>query len=72
MKRKHISDEEMSIFCKKIKTDHEVICKKRKIIDDNDTGSSCKKIKLNNYNNSTNSINFDNYKQQRRDILLYI
>jgi len=69
MKRKHISDEEISIFCKKIKTDHEVNSKKRKIIDENDIGSSCKKIKL---NNCANSINFDNYKQQRRDILLYI
>lgn len=72
MKRKHISDEEISIFCKKIKTDHEVNSKKRKKIDENDTGSSCKKIKLNNCANYTNSTNFDNYKQQRRDILLYI
>ena len=66
MKRKHVSDQEIVIFSKKIKTDHEVICKKRKIIDENDTASSSKKIKLNNFNN------FDTYRQQRRDILLYI
>jgi hypothetical protein len=66
MKRKHVLDEEIVIFSKKLKTDHEANSKKRKIIDENDIASSSKKIKLNNFNN------FDTYRQQRRDILLYI